>query len=364
MSSSPANVTLERLSSLREQLGDWGVEAVLIGSATNRRWLSGFSGSAGWLLVSASRALIATDFRYWDISSAQAPDFELVKTRGGTDTELEPLLAEVGPVRLGIEARQLTVDQYDRLARNFDGKLVKLRHTVEPLREAKSSEELQLIRKAAAITDQVMAQVPKLARAGMTERELAWQLERAMREAGATSLAFDIIVASGPNSALPHHQTGERQLSAGDAIIVDMGAEYKGYKSDLTRTFFLGEAPDPQFSEVFGVVEEALQQAVASVRPGMDGPQADRLGRQVIEGAGYGDAFGHGLGHGVGLDIHEDPRMSPAAPDHVIQVGNVVTVEPGIYLPGWGGVRLEELALITPVGAELISRCHRQPLIP
>lgn len=183
-----------------------------------------------------------------------------------------------------------------------------------------------------------------------------------MREAGASQVGFDIIVASGPNSALPHHHPGERLLQAGDIVIVDLGAEFGGYKSDLTRTFYLGETAPDAFWDIYHTVHAAQVAAIGGIRAGVTGQYVDSLARDLIAGAGHGEHFGHGTGHGVGLDIHEDPRFSRVAEKTIIPAGAVMTVEPGIYLPGYGGVRIEDLVLVTAEGSEYLSQAPKTPL--
>jgi Xaa-Pro aminopeptidase len=228
----------------------------------------------------------------------------------------------------------------------------------------KTAVEIQKLRAAAAITDKAMAQVNQLARPGMTEKELAWALERQMREDGADGMAFPVIVASGPNSALPHHQTSNRRLQVGDVIIVDMGAELNGYKSDMTRSFYLGDEPTEKFWEIYNLVLAAHTAVFDQLRPGMTLRQIDSIARDLITAAGQSEHFGHGLGHGVGLDIHEAPFLSQRAPKEArIQAGMTVTIEPGIYIPGWGGIRIEDFAWVTKNGLEQISHCPKTAVI-
>jgi Xaa-Pro aminopeptidase len=234
---------------------------------------------------------------------------------------------------------------------------------VEELRAIKDQAELNAIRNAAKITDGVMNRVAEIAITGMTEAELAWELECAMRFGGAARMTFPVIVASGPNAALPHHMPGDRRLQRGDILLVDMGASFSGYGSDLTRTFIIGETPDRHFEERYDVVARAHGAAIQGLGPNVTGREVDRLARNVIADAGYGEQFGHGLGHGVGLEGHEAPRLSTTASDAPLAPGMVATVEPGIYVPGWGGIRIEDLVLITASGHEVISQCPKEPLI-
>jgi len=352
----------DRLSAIRANFDAWQVDALLLTSAANRRWASGFTGSAAHLLIGRDRAVLATDSRYWERAGQEAPDYEVFQLRDGTD-DMRNFLALAGGTRIGLEARHVTLAFQKQLAANPGIDWVALPATIEPLRAVKSADELAAIRAAARLTDVAVALVPQLARPGVTERAVAWELEKAMREAGAEGLAFDIIVASGPNSALPHHHPGERALQAGDIVIVDLGAQVDGYKSDLTRSFYLGQTADDTFWSLYNTVSAAHQAAIAGIYPGVTGKAVDALARDLITAAGHGDHFGHGTGHGVGLEIHEEPRFSRLAEGAVIPAGSVMTVEPGIYLPGYGGVRIEDLLLVTPNGAEYLSGAPQTPLI-
>ncbi len=351
-----------RLAAVRVQLPTWEVEALLLTHPLHVRWLTGFTGSFGMALVTAGAALLATDFRYWEQATQQAPTFTLFKWRSAEKRIRQQFLGSVAAQRLGVEASHLTLTEYAQWRRVRGVRWVKLPTTLEPLRAIKDETELAAIRAAAAITDGAMAQVPALARLGMTERELAWALEKEMREAGATGMAFEVIAASGPNAALPHHRPGERRLALGDALVIDMGAQVGGYNSDLTRTFHLGDTPSEMFWHVYQVVQAAQSRALAEMRPDMSGRAIDALAREVIVEAGHGEAFGHSLGHGVGLAIHEEPRLA-ATNQAAIPAGAVVTVEPGVYRPGWGGVRIEDLVVLGPAGPEPLSHCPKQPVI-
>jgi Xaa-Pro aminopeptidase len=231
------------------------------------------------------------------------------------------------------------------------------------MREVKTAEEIEHLKAAAELTDLAMSQVGDLAEPGMTESELAWKLEQIMREAGAESMAFPIIVASGPNSALAHHTPGNRKLQYGEPLIVDMGARVNGYCGDLTRSFFTGDGPDDKFDEIYNIVLEAQVAAITGIKAGMMGNEADALARDIISEAGYGEEFGHSLGHGVGLDIHEGPGVSSLTVDHRLPDQSAVTIEPGIYIVGWGGVRIEDLVLVTASGCDYLSTCKKEPYI-
>ena len=353
----------ERITAVRQKLAEWKVDGVLIASPTNRRWLSGFTGSNGQLLVTADKALIATDFRYFTQATREAPDFTLFKHQR-TLAETRQFLAEAGVQRLGVEAKYTTLDQMEELKQVENITWVRLPQTVEPLRMIKTAVEIETIQKACAIVDDVMARVPEIAEVGLTEYEVAWELEKALRQAGAEALAFDIIVSTGPNSPLPHHHPGSRRLQAGDALIVDMGAQVAGYKSDLTRSFYLGEKASVRYFEIYQLVLRAQTAVFEQAKPGMNLKDVDAIARGVFERAGHGEHFGHGLGHGLGLDIHEDPFFSPrASEEDTVEVGMVVTIEPGCYLPEGIGIRLEETALMTENGLVPLTHCPKEPNI-
>ncbi len=255
----------DRLSAIRANFDAWQVDALLLTSPANRRWASGFTGSAAHVLIGRDRAVLATDSRYWERAAQEAPIFEVFQLREAKD-DMRNFLALAGGPRIGLEARHVTLAFHKQLAANEGIVWVPLPATVEALRAVKSAGELATIRAAARLTDMAVALVSQLARPGVTEHAVAWELEKAMREAGAEGVAFDIIVASGPNSALPHHHSGDRQLQAGDIVIVDLGARVDGYHSDLTRSFYLGEAADDAFWSLYNTVSAAHQAAIAGMR--------------------------------------------------------------------------------------------------
>ena len=352
-----------KLDQVRQLFDKWHVDSVLITSQANRRWLSGFTGSAAMLLITKEQAILSTDSRYWEQAGREAPAFEIYRSQGKLD-DLANFLAAGGAGRIGFEARHVSVADYRRYNRLKDFHWKALNSTVESFRAIKSDKELDLIRRAARITDDTVSRFPQMARPGVSERELAWELEKMMRDLGADRPGFDIIVAAGPNSALPHHRPGDRALERGDWIVVDLGSEVSGYRSDLTRTFFLGESPGDSFWNVYNTVHDAQQAAIGGIRAGVTGKTIDALARDLITSAGHGEHFGHGTGHSLGLEIHESPRFSVQSEKELIPAGTVMTVEPGIYLPGQGGVRIEDLVLVLPDGFELLSHAPKSPVIP
>ena len=354
----------KRLDSVRSNLANWEIDAILITNSNNRRWLSGFNGSAGMLLVSADKALIGTDSRYWEQAEEQAPGFDLFRFKGPMDAAVLEFIDQIGAAHIGFEADHVTVGQYDKFAAVTGIAWKQIKNILIQFRQMKDEREISTIHAAAAITDTAMRLVNTLAQPGITEKELAWKLEKVMREDGATGLAFPVIVASGSNSARPHHEPGDRPLAIGDPIIIDMGAELDGYCSDMTRSFYLGADNIEQFYKIYNIVLEAQQNALDNMRGGMTGKEIYSLARDIIDNAGYGAEFSHSLGHGVGIEIHEMPRLSSLADDEIIEDGVVVTVEPGIYLSGWGGVRIEDLVQVTEDGVKVLSSCPKTPVIP
>lgn len=345
---------MDRLTRLRHKLDEKRLDCLVVTSAENRRYLSGFTGSAGTLVVTASAALLLTDFRYVEQATHQAPEFtilrydELIKT-------LEQVFTDHDIRRVGFESDIVTYQQYaDWQEKLGHVEWVATREIVEELRMLKDAQEIEAMEKAAAIADRAWSELlPKMV-PGVSERELALELEFSMRRYGAEGLAFEVILASGPNGALPHARPGERVLAAGDLVVMDFGARYGGYCSDMTRTVSIGKTCS-RSRTIYDIVLEAQLSALAAVGPGKTGQEIDNVARQIIEKAGYGEQFGHGLGHGVGLAIHEEPRLSPKG-NKTLQPGMVVTVEPGIYLPGFGGVRIEDLVLVTEDGYRVL--CH------
>ncbi len=351
-----------RLERLRARMAELKLEAVLVTQAENRRYISGFTGSACTLLVTGGQAFIITDSRYFEQAGRQSPDFTLIKQRKTFKDALKQAVRASGAKSVAFESRDVSVGLYqdmrEALALRGNKTLAELvpgSGIVEPLRLTKDDGEIEAIARAAQITDAALAGAMRTLAPGMTEAQAAWEIERRMREMGAQDVAFDLIVASGPNGALPHHRPGERALQDGEPIVIDIGARVDGYCSDLTRTICLGK-PSARFRKVYGIVLEAQLAALASVRAGATDKDVDAIARAIISKAGFGRKFQHGLGHGVGLAIHEGPRLSPLLQEpKPLQPGMIVTIEPGIYLPGWGGVRIEDLVVVTEDGARILS---------
>jgi Xaa-Pro aminopeptidase len=351
----------QRIARIRKRLATEGVDALLVTAPANIRYLSGFTSRDARLLITARQSLLITDFRYYEQAEREAPDFELYKLTGRLPAAFEDLIHEAETSRVAFESEDVPYALYEELAAVEDVELVPAKGWVEELRAVKSPEELALIRRAVAISDAALAALPELLQAGMTERQLAWELEVYMRTHGADELAFPIIAAGGPNGAMAHATPSDRVLVPGEPIVLDLGARVEGYCSDLTRTVTIGQ-PDDRFREIHNIVLTAQQAAEAGIRAGLLGKEADAIARQVIVEAGYEEAFGHNLGHGVGLEVHERPSAGPRGEDR-LEPGMVVTVEPGIYLRGWGGVRIEDLVVVNDTGVEILTGASKNPVV-
>lgn len=352
-----------KLDRLREKLHENELDAILISSPENRRYLSGFSGSAGYLLVSEMDAILATDFRYTEQAGNQAPDFRVERITGSHDW-FPGFTSELKVKRVGFESQDMTVATHTAFLKaaaeaeeTNHPELISTSGIVDRLRALKDQNEIELLKRAIRISDEALDEISARIERGMTEEQVAWELEKAMRERGAEDIAFDTIVGAGPNGALPHHRADETVIKEGDAIVIDMGARYQGYNSDLTRTIFVGQ-PDDKFKKVYNTVLRAQLAAEEQVKAGMTGGDTDAISRDIIAEAGYGDNFGHSLGHGVGLAVHEYPRVGPKADDELVD-GMVFTVEPGIYLSGWGGVRIEDVVVMENGRAQVLSNARK-----
>ncbi|MHB1133270.1 MAG: M24 family metallopeptidase [Chloroflexota bacterium] len=356
----------ERIDWLRERLRESGADAILVSQPNNRRYLTGFTGhdspsgsSAGWLLVTASEATLLAGFLSLEQARREAPSLDLRDTAGKPAELLGVVARERGFRRLLCEGSHLThagfLDIQSQLPASCE--LAHFAGWIEQRRAIKDDGELESIRQAARLTDAALNHILSVIRPGMNEKEIAWEAESYMRSHGAEAMAFEVGVATGPNTSLPHNPASDRRLREGDAVWIDMGAQFGGYCADLTRTFCLGRA-EPRLREIWDLVLDAQQEAIKQCRAGMSGRDVDAIARRVIAEAGYATEFGHGLGHGVGLVVHEQPRLSQLT-DDTLAVGNVVTFEPGVYLEGWAGVRIEDLGVIRDYGVELISFAPR-----
>lgn len=353
-----------RLGRLRDRLTVSGVDAAVISEPANVRWLTGFTGSNGTVVVlCCGEALLVTDSRY----AEQAPQ-QLAEA--GCEDSVEVVVARRpagaaaqrlgGMARLGLEDSVAWSEQI-RWNEAVDASVVPLTEAVEQLRAVKDPAELARMQAAASIADEALAAVEPMLQPGVTETQIQRALDDAVRAAGASGPAYDTIVASGPNSALPHARPTERRLQSGDLVIIDVGATVDGYRSDMTRSFLLGD-PDGRTAAILDVVGRSQSAGVEAVRPGVEAAEVDAACRSIIEEAGMGEAFVHGSGHGVGLDIHELPRVASGS-TAVLEPGNVLTVEPGVYFPGIGGARVEDLLVVTDDGCRPLTLYPKTPQV-
>lgn len=351
--------TADRRARALEALPE-GCEALLVTTPANVRYLTGFTGTNGQLLLAAD-AVFFTDGRYDEQSTSQVPDLPRLIYSGTTKWTdlLGKSLADRGIGRLGVEAAHMTLQSSGKLSGELSGvTLVETTEVVEAVRRRKDAVEIDAIRRAQRIAEDALTST-LAGFSGGTEIELGLEIEWACRRAGAEGMSFETIVAGGAHAALPHAMPRDVPVDVGNLLLIDMGALVDGYCSDMTRTFLGPDAP-AEMREVHAVVLEAVEAAFAAIRPGVACSEVDAAARRVIDGAGYGDRFIHSLGHGVGLEIHEGPTLAPSA-EGELEVGNVVTVEPGIYLPGVGGVRVEDFCVVTQDGYDNLTALDRAP---
>jgi Xaa-Pro aminopeptidase len=348
-------VSVSRIDRARGALAGADVSSLLISQRENVRWISGFTGSSGFVFLTDAEAIFATDSRYTTQAQEECPGFEIVRLNSSLPEEVVSILKRAPSPRIGFEADVVTVSLHEAYAGALpDGfQLVPTKGLIAGLRQVKDATEIAAIERACDIADRAFAHVRGCIAPGVSEWDLMLELEWFMRKTCRAESAFDIIVASGWRSALPHGRASDRILESGDFVTLDYGARLEGYCSDITRTVALGE-PTPKQVEVYNVVRQALEAAIASVRPGIEGKAVDAVARGIIADAGYGEYFGHGLGHGLGLAVHDGPAFSTQSAA-VMQPGIVATVEPGIYLPGWGGVRIEQDIVVTEEGCRVLT---------
>ena len=366
------NIIEKRLIKLRESVfhdkedkSEYGIDTLMVLIEENRRYLSGFTGedtqfdeSAGALFINKDRFILATDSRFTEQAEKEAPMFEIVCYKEGLAKELPEILQKMGTKKLGFETIRMTYYQYKKISEQFDLKnldieLIETENLVENFRVYKDITEMQKIRNAISVAESVFTDVTGRLEPGMTESKIAWDIEKGMREAGAESCSFATIVASGPNSAMPHAIPGNRKIKNGEPVLIDWGAKIDDYCSDTTRTIVLGE-PEDRFKKVYMAVYDAQRMAIDAVKPGVSSKKIDSIARNHINKKGFEGKFGHGLGHGIGLAVHEPPRVGPLK-DTIIEEGMVFTIEPGIYIPGWGGIRLENMVEVQKEGAEVLN---------
>lgn len=331
-------------------------DAIVVSEGNNMRYLSGFRGATGYLYLTRERQVLLTDSRYTVMAKAEAPDFEVIEIQSG-QTYGELLFAEMekdGAKQVAYEDAYMLCQTFAQIQEKCENRLtIPLGKELDLLRAVKEEWELEYLAKAEAIGDAAFAHILNVIKPGITEMAIAAELEYFMKMHGAETLSFETIVASGPNSAMPHAMPSERKLEKGDFVTMDFGCKYQGYCSDMTRTIVLGKANEKQ-KEIYQVVLDAQLSSLAALKAGLRGCDVDKVARDIIANAGYGDCFGHGLGHSVGLFIHEEPRLSRLCTD-ILLPNMIQTVEPGIYVAGFGGVRIEDMVVVTEDGCRNLA---------
>lgn len=352
---------MQRLEKLRKHMRSENIAGMLITSSSNLRYMTNFTGTSGLAIVTDNHAVFITDFRYTEQAKKQAKQFEVIEYQGNVIDEVAKQVERLKIDRLGFEQEHMTFYTYELYKNKLSCELVPTSNMIEKLRIIKDESEIKLIKKAAAIADQAFEHILSYIKPGVRERDIANELEFFMRKLGATSSSFDIIVASGVRSALPHGVASDKIIEHGEIVTLDFGAVYEGYCSDLTRTVAVGD-PGEKLKEIYSIVLEAQTLGVEKIKPGMSGKEADAITRNYIAKHGYGEYFGHSTGHGIGLDIHEGPTLSMRS-TQLLEKGMVVTVEPGIYITGIGGVRIEDDILLTNDGNERLTHSRKDFII-
>lgn len=356
----PKGGTRQRVEGLRALLKDARMEALLVSDLKNIRYLSGFTGSNGYIIITRKKSFFLTDPRYTTQAKDEVKGFKVRIFKKASDA-IAGIIKEEKIKTLGFEGATVSYDTHARLKKTIPGVRLKSAGDMPGrLRLRKDQKEISLIRDSVSILDLGYAEAEKLLAPGASERDVAVAVEYFFRKAGGDGAAFDTIVASGYRGALPHGKASSKKIKKGEFVVVDMGVLRNGYNSDETRTYCMGKATREQ-RNIYTIVKEAQERAIEVIRPGVAAMAVDRAARGHIEKSGYGRYFGHGTGHGVGLDIHEGPNVGPLG-DEKLAEGMVITIEPGIYIPGWGGVRIEDMALVTAEGCEVLTNTSKELL--
>ena len=351
----------DRLSGIRAMLPELGVDALLVTSPENRFYLSGFTGTAGTLLIGQEEAVLFTDFRYTGQAVLQAPLYSVRRYKDDYYQVLAELIKDAGWSKIGYESKKLSNFDYARLDEKISVQFISLDETAEKLRMTKSCEEQEIMQRGAEKLDLAFSWLLEMIKPGMSERELAVELEIFLLRQGSERPSFSYIVASGKRGAMPHGVASSKPMCEGEMVTIDFGAVFEGYATDMTRTVAL-KKNDQRQKEIYDIVYRAQCESVNAIKPGLTGKDIDSVARDIITEAGYGEQFGHGLGHSIGLETHEPPALNPKN-NTTLQPGMVVTVEPGIYIPGWGGVRIEDMVLVTESGAMRLTQSSRELII-
>jgi len=347
-----------RIEKLREKMSAKGMESFLVISDPNRNYLSGFTGNESFSLITKDQAYFITDSRYTEQARLQVKDYQILEYKGKIIDFIVDLVNSNGIKNITLEEDIVTLSFYQKLKEKFIGEILSGQKEIEDIRVIKSKDEIEKIKKAASIADKGFSHMLNFIKEGMTEKEIALELEFFMKKQGASGLSFETIAASGVRSCLPHGAASDKIVEKGEFLTLDFGCIFQDYCSDMTRTIAIGEVT-PKMIDIYNIVLEANERALSAIREGMVCKDVDAIARDYIKDRGFGANFGHGLGHGVGREIHEAPRLSPMC-DVILKSGMVVTDEPGVYLPGEFGVRIEDLVLVTDEGFEVLSKSPKQ----
>ncbi|MFZ5644045.1 MAG: M24 family metallopeptidase [Bacillota bacterium] len=352
----------ERINGLRELMQCEGIDSFLVTSQENRFYFTGFTGSSGSVAITQKDIFLFTDFRYDEQAKIEAPHCQIIMVKDALTDSLEDLVKEANLKKMGFEGDSVTYQQYNTLKEKLETVEIRpLPGVLDCLRSIKDDKEIDRVKKAVSLSDKAFEHILPFIKEGVSEREIALEIEFYMRKNGSEGVAFPTIVASGQRSSLPHGIASQKKIARGDLVTLDFGAVLEWYNSDITRTIAVGEKNEEQ-QKIYNIVLEAQLSGISSVRPGIPASEVDRAARKVIEDHGYGEFFGHSTGHGLGLKVHENPRLS-AKDDTELKPGMIITVEPGIYLPGWGGVRIEDTVLVTGHGCSVLSAAPKESLI-
>lgn len=352
---------MKRIEKVREYLAKEQLDGIWVSNSKNLRYLANFTGSAGEIIITADKAYFITDFRYTEQAGQQAKGFEIVIHKGDLYQSLADIMTKDGIKKLAIEADELSLSLYRKVADIFPAELIETQNVIENIRLIKDEAELEILKEACKITDEAFDHILTFIKPGVSEIAVANELEHFLKGKGAEGMSFDTIVASGVRSAMPHGVASEKLIEQGDMVTLDFGCYYKGYSSDITRTIAVGEV-DPKLKEIYQIVLDAHLKVIAEAKAGMTGKEIDAIARDYITEKGYGEYFGHSTGHGLGLDVHEQPTVSVRG-ENVILENMVITDEPGIYIAGLGGVRIEDDLIIHKDGVESINRSAKELII-
>ena len=353
------DVCKKRINKLRAKLRDNSIDGVLISKRENCFYLSGFTGTHSYIIITENESLLITDSRYAEQAAREAPNYNVIVFYSNVYEEIKNIIKKYRIKSLGFESTYISYSTYLDYVNNFEvKKLVPLKDFIEEMRIIKDDEEIKLIRNSIKIADEAFDYVLMYIKPGIREIEIAAEIEYFIKKQGGSGPSFQTIVASGIRSSMPHAVASEKKLENGDIVVMDYGAIYHGYCSDITRTIFIGK-PDEKAKHIYNTVLEAQLEALKRIRKGMASKDADYIARDVISKAGYGENFGHSLGHGVGLEIHEKPKIY-STDETIIKDGMVVTIEPGVYIKGCVGVRIEDMVLIKDTGTEILTKASKE----